>query len=61
MTNQQMELGFGNKNVCRSLSRPQRRQTRAQWWFERMRETVDQAFDWQPVPPARPEQIWFHK
>jgi hypothetical protein len=24
-----------------------------------MRQIVDRACDWQPVPPARPEQIWF--
>jgi hypothetical protein len=61
MTNQQMELGFGNVRVCRSLNRPHRRQTRAQWWFDRMREAVDKAFDWQPAPQPRPEQIWFRE
>ena len=61
MTNQQMELGIGNARVCRSRNRPQRRQTRAQWWFDRMREAVDKAFDWQPTPQARPAQIWFLK
>jgi hypothetical protein len=59
MTNQQMELGFGNQRACASLNRRQRRLSRANWWFERMRRAVDQAFDWQPAPPARPEQIWF--
>jgi hypothetical protein len=24
-----------------------------------MREVVDRAVDWQPAPPARPEQIYF--
>jgi hypothetical protein len=61
MTNQQMELGFGNVGVCRSMNRPQHLQTRAQWWFERMRAAVDKAFDWQPAPQPRPEQIWFSK
>ena len=59
MTNQQMELGIENGRTGRSQPRPQRRQTRAQWWFQQMREVVDKAFDWQPAPPARPEQIWF--
>jgi hypothetical protein len=59
MTNEQMELGFGNPRPCPSLNRRQRRLSRAQWWFQRMRRAVDRAFDWQPVPPARPEQIWF--
>jgi hypothetical protein len=31
----------------------------SRWWFQRMRQIVDHAFDWQPVPPPRPEQIWF--
>ena len=61
MTNQQMELGFSNNRVCRSAGRPQRRQTRAQWWFDRMREAVDKAFDWQPTAEARPQQIWFRE
>jgi hypothetical protein len=59
MTNQQLELTLGKARACRSLARPQRRQARAQWWFGRMREAVDKAFDWQPAPQARPEQIWF--
>lgn len=59
MTNQQMELGFGNARVCPSANRRQRKSSRASWWFERMREAVDRAFDWQPAPPPRPEQIWF--
>ena len=29
------------------------------WWFQRMRQIVDCAFDWQPTPQPRPEQIWF--
>jgi hypothetical protein len=37
----------------------QRRQSRAQWWFERMRQVVDRARDWEPTPEPRPEQIWF--
>jgi hypothetical protein len=58
-TNEQMELEIGKKNACSSVRRRQRRQSRANWWFERMREVVDKAIDWQPAPPARPEQIWF--
>jgi hypothetical protein len=59
MTNQQMELGFGKARACASLNRRQRRLSRANWWFERMRQVADRAFDWRPVPPPRPEQIWF--
>ena len=58
-TNEQMELGIGKANTCRSAKRPQRRLSRANWWFQQMREVVDKAVDWQPAPPARPEQIYF--
>jgi hypothetical protein len=53
----QMEMGFGQAN--RSGSRRQRKQSRAQWWFQRMRQIVDRATDWQPAPRPRPVQIWF--
>lgn len=59
MTNKQLELGFGGGRVCPSGNRRQRRLSRANWWFERMRKVVDRALDWQPAPPPRPEQIWF--
>jgi len=59
MMNQQMELGFGSARVCPSVNRRGRRLSRSSWWFDRMRRVVDRAFDWQPAPPARPEQIWF--
>jgi hypothetical protein len=42
-----------------SSSRYQRRLSRAQLWFQRMRQIVDRACDWSPAPPPRPEQIWF--
>jgi hypothetical protein len=58
-TNEQMELEMGKAQTCRSVKRPQRRLSRANWWFQQMREVVDRAVDWQPAPPARPEQIYF--
>jgi hypothetical protein len=58
-TNEQMELGIGKTKTCRSANRPQRRLGRANWWFQQMREVVDKAVDWQPAPPARPQQIYF--
>jgi hypothetical protein len=60
-TNEQMELGLGKARVCNSTNRRQRRLGRANWWFQQMREVVDKALDWQPAPPARPEQIWFQE
>ena len=58
-TNEQMELTFNASRACPSTERPHRRMTRARWWFQQMREAVDRAVDWKPVPPARPEQIYF--
>lgn len=38
-------------------ARRQRRMPSAHWWFDQMRKAVDNAIDWQPAPPARPEQV----
>jgi hypothetical protein len=57
--NGQMELGFGTRFGCNPAHRRQRRISRAKWWFERMRQVVDQALDWRPAAPGRPEQTWF--
>ena len=59
ITNEQMELVLGKIRVCPSAKRPQRRLSRANWWFQQMREVVDKAIDWHPAPPARPQQIHF--
>jgi len=55
MTNAQMELGFANR-ACQFNTRRQRRLNRAAWWFERMRQVVDRAIDWDAVQPP-PRQI----
>jgi hypothetical protein len=57
MYNGQMELSLENGKLCPSLTRRQRRMSRAQWWFQRMRQVVDRVID----PPAapRPEQMVF--
>jgi hypothetical protein len=49
----QMEMSFGK--ATRQAGKP----TRARWWFQRMRQIVDRATDWQPAPQPRPVQIWF--
>jgi hypothetical protein len=54
---EQMELGLGKGRVCPSVNRRQRRLSRANWWFDRMRQAVDGALDGQPPPPP-PEQVW---
>jgi hypothetical protein len=58
MYNAQIEMSFANRRTCQSITRRQRRLSRAQWWFQRMRQVVDRATDWRPVPAPRPEQIW---
>ena len=55
----QLELGLNNARlVANSLHHRQRRVSRAKWWFAQMRRAVDKAVEWQPAPPARPEQTW---
>ncbi len=52
----QMELSFGSTPRLAPAGRPGRR-TRAQWWFQQMRQVVDHALDWEPAPVPRPEQM----
>ncbi len=57
----QLELGLGRAERPGRMigrARPGRR-SRAQWWFQRMRQAVDGALDWQPAPAAPPEQMIF--
>jgi hypothetical protein len=56
-TNEQLELGF-NTTQSRIYGRPRTRVTRAQWWFAKMREAVENAVNWQNEMPPHPEQIW---
>lgn len=59
MTNQrQLELGFEQARAFQLAHRRQPKPSRAQWWFQQMRQAVDQALDWQPVPAAPPQQTW---
>ena len=55
----QLELAFAAVSACQPAGRGQRRVSRAAWWFQRMRQIVDRACDWQPAQPGRPEQTWF--
>jgi len=59
MMTEQMEFGLNGPRHCASANRRQRRLSRANWWFQRMRDVVDKAIDWKPAPPPRPEQTWF--
>lgn len=54
----QMELGFnGNARTAPARAR-QTRIERAQWWFNKMRATVDNAMSWSAKPTPPPQQIW---
>ncbi len=56
--NEQMELSFSIVPNTRPVRSRGGRTRNANWWFERMRQVVDQAFDWRPALPPRPEQRW---
>ena len=56
--NGQLELGLGTMRATTSAAVAPHRRVRAQWWFDRMRDVVNRAFDWQPAPAPRAEQIW---
>ena len=60
MNNTQLELSFSTLRA-RHLPSVTRRPSlhSPQWWFQRMRQIVDCALDWQPAPPPRAEQILF--
>ncbi len=52
----QLELGFNGTQSRIHGRRRETRTTRAQWWFARMRDAVENA--WQEQAQAQPEQIW---
>ena len=56
--NQQMEMMFNNLQSGQTRSKRRHRPNDARWWFARMRQVVDRAFDWRPALPPRPEQRW---
>ncbi|HZV36268.1 MAG TPA: hypothetical protein VFB72_16950 [Verrucomicrobiae bacterium] len=58
MKNQaQLELELAGANRCPRVMQREQRMNRANWWFNQMRRLVDQAFEWEPAPRFRPEQI----
>jgi hypothetical protein len=60
MNDTQLELSLSTPRAIQSPRRKHRPTAYgSRWWFQRMRQIVDRAFDWQPAPPPRPEQIWF--
>jgi len=57
-TNEQLELGFNGIRPRARGTRRESRIARATWWFDRMREVVECAMDWNTAGEPRPEQIW---
>jgi hypothetical protein len=58
-TNEQLELGFnGLPPQTSHTARREGRIARANWWFAKMREAVENAMDWQTANEPRPQQIW---
>ncbi|HWH69885.1 MAG TPA: hypothetical protein VNT26_10895 [Candidatus Sulfotelmatobacter sp.] len=54
----QLELSIpAARHRRQTPDRNQRRRQRARFWFERMRQIVDHAQDWEPAPPPRDEQM----
>jgi hypothetical protein len=56
-TTNQLELGFNGTQSRIYGRRRERRVARAKWWFDKMRATVENA--WQQQAQPRPEQIIF--
>ena len=54
----QLEMAFVGTPACSTPRGRRQRLNRANWWFQRMRQIVDRACDWQPAPQPRPEQTW---
>ncbi len=57
-TNEQLELGFNGLPPKTISTKREERIARANWWFAKMREAVENAMDWQTAAEPRPEQIW---
>ena len=56
-TTQQLELGFNGTPASDLGQRREQRVARAKWWFARMRDAVENA--WQEQTQPRPDQIVF--
>jgi hypothetical protein len=55
MKDLQLELGLVKESECRSAKRPYRRRSRSHEWFERMRQIVDKAAEWEYLPKSKVE------
>ena len=53
LVQKQMEMELAGARQCPRSVRRQHRASRANWWFNQMRELVDRAFDYEPAPEPR--------
>jgi hypothetical protein len=54
---QQLALSFSGFPPLRPGYRQQQKlRAQAKGWFDTMRRIVDNAVEWKPIPPARPQQ-----
>jgi len=51
--NSQLELSLPKGRPCRSLERARRRQHRASFWFDRMRQIVENSTEWPVLPSGK--------
>lgn len=58
VTDKQLELGFNGLPPRANATGHGGRIARAGWWFNQMRNIVEQAMDWNAAAEPRPEQIW---
>ena len=54
----QLELELNTRHHRPRHPRQRARVARAQWWFARMHQAVENAVDWRANTPAPAEQIW---
>jgi hypothetical protein len=54
----QIEIEFVRAGGCRPSVRGQRRMSRARWWFNQMRQVVNNAANRASEPAPRPEQTY---
>ena len=55
------QIGLAGQSAAVDANLTGRENLRLIGRLAQMRRAVDNALDWQPAPPARPEQIWFRE
>jgi len=58
MPNGQLQLGFDTPPASGPPRARARQLNRANWWFGRMRQAVEQPFEWPTPPRSRRRRAW---